>query len=448
MEAQLLELVQFLRDRNPQARQLALENLLPQTVPGAPYRNAIFFKGLGGGGLQKAKESDVIRDLKLLCRDQLSVSHDAFRALVNLSDSPLLITPLSDPAFLNFIVSYIINPQSICADLAAMLLSNLTASSPACAVLLKMKIKVILHNGSLYPVDSRCGSCGAPVPYPTGEEKEVPALPLLVEAFVQGATMGDITELSKRPRKGELNFLASVFANMSVSPTGRDFFLSPQPFELAKETSALNYPLSKIVPFTEHKDPIRRKGTASTIKNCAFNARAHKAILSRDTEMVTVKPSTTPAPGIGALPYLLLPLAGPEEFDLDDQEKLLPELQFLDPSKTREADASIRLILVESLLLLCHTRWGRDYQREHGVYEILREAHMHEKNENVQEHMERLVQLLKGDEPKIAAADDEEDIDNAGLEVQDLMGTPASSTETTKPKVDDSDEEDFMIEEI
>ncbi|KAF6753101.1 hypothetical protein DFP72DRAFT_1171256 [Ephemerocybe angulata] len=232
------------------------------------------------------------------------------------------------------------------------------------------------------------------------------------------------------------------------SPTGRDFFLSPQPFELAKESSELNYPLSKIVPFTEHKDPIRRKGTASTIKNCAFNARAHKAILSRDTELVTVKPSTTPAPGIGALPYLLLPLAGPEEFDLDDQEKLLPELQFLDPSKTREADASIRLILVESLLLLCHTRWGRDYQREHGVYEILREAHMHEKNENVQEHMERLVQLLKGDEPKIAPADDDEDID-AGMEVQDLMGTPASSTDSTKPKVDDdSDEEDFMIEEI
>lgn len=195
-----------------------------------------------------------------------SVAHDSFRALVNLSDSPLLITPLSDPTFLNFIVSYIINPASICADLASMLLSNLTASSPACSALLTMKIAVIPHNGSLWPVNSRCGSCAAPVPYPPGEEKEVPALPLLVEAFVQGATMGNITELSKRPRKAELNFLASVFANMSVSPTGRDFFLSPQPFELADENSDLRYPLSKIVPFTEHKDVIRRRGTASTIK--------------------------------------------------------------------------------------------------------------------------------------------------------------------------------------
>ena len=108
------------------------------------------------------------------------------------------------------------NPKAICADLAAMLLSNLTASSPACSALLTMKIAVIPHQGSLYPVNSRSGSCAAPVPYPAGEEKEVPALPLLVEAFVQGATMGEITDLSKRPRKAELHFLASVFANMSV----------------------------------------------------------------------------------------------------------------------------------------------------------------------------------------------------------------------------------------
>lgn len=72
----------------------------------------------------KPKESDIIRDLKLLCRDQLvsldvshfvlltitlqNIAHDAFRALVNLSDSPLLLSPLSETSFLIFIVSYII----------------------------------------------------------------------------------------------------------------------------------------------------------------------------------------------------------------------------------------------------------------------------------------------------------------------------------------------------
>lgn len=129
-----------------------------------------------GGGLKKPKDSEVIRDLKLLCRDNLvrlhtgfsfmirisrsrssmeatmydsltskwnqpsyvsthdfyhrqyitslllalfpphctdyrflqAVAHDAFRALVNLSDSPLLVTSLAEPTFLNFLVSYII----------------------------------------------------------------------------------------------------------------------------------------------------------------------------------------------------------------------------------------------------------------------------------------------------------------------------------------------------
>jgi hypothetical protein len=35
----------------------------------------------------------------------------------------------------------------------------------------------------------------------------------------------------------------------------------------------------------------------------------------------------------------------------------------------------MRLTHIESLILLCTTRWGRDFQREHGVYEIVRAAH-------------------------------------------------------------------------
>ena len=39
---------------------------------------------------------------------QQAVAHDAFRALVNLSDSPMLVNSLAEPTFLNFLVSYII----------------------------------------------------------------------------------------------------------------------------------------------------------------------------------------------------------------------------------------------------------------------------------------------------------------------------------------------------
>ena len=66
-----------------------------------------------------------------------------------------------------------------------------------------------------------------------------------------------------------------------------------------------------------------------------------------------------------------------------DQEKLPPALQLLPPSKTREPDQALRLTHVETLLLLCHTRWGRDYLRDNGVYEIVRAAHEVERVDKV-----------------------------------------------------------------
>lgn len=111
------------------------------------------------------------------------------------------------------------NPAATLADLAAMLLSNLTASSVACSTLATMTVSIIINpsvpNG-FYTTQSRCGSCGAPVPYPSGEPIDVPALPLLIDAFVQGAQIVENGDLSQRTRKAELHFLASVFANMTT----------------------------------------------------------------------------------------------------------------------------------------------------------------------------------------------------------------------------------------
>ena len=52
---------------------------------------------------------------------------------------------------------------------------------------------------------------------------------------------------------------------------------------------------------------------------------------------------------VDLLPRLLLPLAGPEEFDDDDMEKLPEDLQYLPPDKKREADPDIRKIIVQSI---------------------------------------------------------------------------------------------------
>ena len=77
--------------------------------------------------------------------------------------------------------------------------------------------------------------------------------------------------------------------------------------------------------------------------------------------------------------------------DSQDQEKLPSALQFLPPTKTREADSVLRLTHVETLLLLCTTRWGRDYLRAHGVYEVVRGAHQEETVDKVRSHL--LIEL-------------------------------------------------------
>ncbi|KAI0698372.1 DUF383-domain-containing protein [Cytidiella melzeri] len=432
-EQLLRELLPFLRDRNPQVRQVALSNLLGHTPKDSPHRN-VFLAGLRGGGLQGVQDNEVIRDLKILCRDQLATAHDAFRALVNLSDNSLVSSSLSEKSFLNFLVSYILHPQATLADLASMILSNITSTPSTAATLLSMKVSILPDpnsSTSYYPVNSRSGTCSAPVPYPSGDAQEVLALPLLLEAFVQGAAVDGQGDPSKRPRKASLHFLSSVFANISIAPPGRIFFLTPRLSDPFESKGVLEYPLVKLLVFTEHKDTIRRGGIASVMKNCAFRKEAHKAMLSPDTEQVAVPPSDVKAPGINLLPYLLLPLAGPEEFDLDAQELLPDALQFLPATKKREPDTVIRLTHIETLLLFCTTFWGREYLRAHGVYEVIRALHENEREDEVIEHVERLVNYLKRDETEHTRKDGEEHHVEDGAKIEAV-----------------NDDEDDMIVEV
>jgi len=52
---------------------------------------------------------------------------------------------------------------------------------------------------------------------------------------------------------------------------------------------------------------------------------------------------------VDLLPKLLLPLAGPEEFDEEDNDKLPIDLQYLGEDKVRERDPDIRKMLIEAL---------------------------------------------------------------------------------------------------
>jgi Domain of unknown function (DUF384)./Domain of unknown function (DUF383). len=102
--------------------------------------------------------------------------------------------------------------------------------------------------------------------------------------------------------------------------------------------------------------------------------------------------------GANLLPYLLLPLAGPEELSDEDTADMLPDLQLLPPDKQRDSDTTIITTHLETLLLLTTTREGRDKMRAVKVYPLIRETHMHVEDENVTEACDRLVQVLMRDE--------------------------------------------------
>ena len=55
----------------------------------------------------------------------------------------------------------------------------------------------------------------------------------------------------------------------------------------------------------------------------------------------------------------MLPLAGPEELDSDDMDKLPEDLQYLPPDKKREEDADIRIMLMETIYMVreCYLKY-------------------------------------------------------------------------------------------
>lgn len=192
----------------------------------------------------------------------------------------------------------------------------------------------------------------------------------LMDCFVKGAEGG----LNKN---ANFDYLSYFFADLSQSEKGRAYFTTRQDYDGV-------VPITKLTVFTEHKSDIRRKGVASTIKNVAFDIPSHPMLFDEDQANL--------------LPYLLLPIAGPEEFPDDESMSMLPDLQLLPPDKKRDSDTTIITSHLETLLLLTTTREGRERMREVSVYPVVRECHLHVEDEEVREACDRLVQVIMRDE--------------------------------------------------
>lgn len=231
------------------------------------------------------------------------------------------------------------------------------------------------------------------------------AIDQLLDLFVKGAA-------GTYNPSATFDYLCYIFADLSKHASGRTHFLTPR-----AEGADTVVPLSKIIVFTEHASAIRRRGVASTIKNAAFEPDAHARLLSADDT----------DGGINLLPYILLPLMGPEEYSDEDTEGMLEDLQLLPPDKAREAETDIVLTHLETLLLLTTTRAGRDRLREVKTYPIVRELHLQTEDDEVREACDRFVQVIMRDE--------EGEGEDAEFE-----------TAKNKVVVEEEDEEDELVE--
>ncbi|XP_034946105.1 protein HGH1 homolog [Chelonus insularis] len=174
----------------------------------------------------------------------------------------------------------------------------------------------------------------------------------------------------------KLDYLGPVLSNLSQSAIVR------------KRLTDRNQPIiHKLLPFVEYKESlVRRGGVIGTLKNCCFDIDNHNWLLSSEVDI---------------LPYLLLPLAGPEEFDDEDNEKLPLDLQYLPETKQREPDPDIRIMLLEALCQLCATKEARNILRNKNAYVILREYHKREEDKAALLALENVINILIRTEEEI-----------------------------------------------
>lgn len=173
----------------------------------------------------------------------------------------------------------------------------------------------------------------------------------------------------KNKNGAKLYYLGPVLSNLSQSSRVRMFILDKS-----------KCVIQRLLPFTEYKDSvIKRGGVIGTLKNCCFEEDYHEWLLSDEVDI---------------LPRLLLPLAGNEEFDDQDNEKLPLDLQYLPETKLREEDPDIRFILIEALTQLVSAKTNREFIRDKNTYVILRELHKWEKDKKVLIALEHLVNIL------------------------------------------------------
>lgn len=245
--------------------------LLPFLAPGAradlqaaAVRHVLALTGSGPGRALLAGQEALLQALVELAPASAparDAARDAARALVNLAADPGLHETLlaADPGLPARLLGRALDPQWPWAEEAAAALANLSREQGPCAELM--------------------AALAAAEPADSGLERLVRAL----------CTPG-------YNARAPLHYLAPLLSNLSQRPAARAFLLDPD-----------RCVVQRLLPLTQYPDSsVRRGGVVGTLRNCCFEHRHHEWLLG---------------PEVDILPFLLLPLAGPEDFSEEEMER-------------------------------------------------------------------------------------------------------------------------------
>ncbi|KAL4671710.1 hypothetical protein H8959_004419 [Pygathrix nigripes] len=256
------------RQEGPEASPEAeVVKLLPFLAPGAradlqaaAVRHVLALTGSGPGRALLAGQEALLQALVELAPAS-APARDAARALVNLAADPGLHETLlaADPRLPARLLGRALDPQWPWAEEAAAALANLSREQGPCAELM--------------------AALAAAEPADSGLERLVRAL----------CTPG-------YNARAPLHYLAPLLSNLSQRPAARAFLLDSD-----------RCVVQRLLPLTQYPDSsVRRGGVVGTLRNCCFEHRHHEWLLG---------------PEVDILPFLLLPLAGPEDFSEEEMER-------------------------------------------------------------------------------------------------------------------------------
>jgi hypothetical protein len=337
------DLVGFLSHPRPELRKSASSLLINMTASDA-----------GIYQLLQLRKFDVVQALCRVVSDMRPIAEDAIKALINLTASnPAACERTLRFDLLNRVMAQVEDDDWRLTDYSMMLLANVTTTPEGAKALLgydgkSSDVMLALREKKIRTLTSK---------FLDGEPE-----PEGVDADTGDAKWDD-----------DYQFVANILANISQLEQGRDFLLKRR----GDTTLA-----AALLPQLRSPNVVRRRGIASMVRNLCFDTDNHFYLYDQ----------------LDIPSKMMYLLAGPESLDADDKLGMHPSVYRLGDKKKREHDRHVRQYAVDSLLLLCTTRSGRNDLRRKKVYPIVRNAHLVEPDEEIGDQIYKLVDFLIRDE--------------------------------------------------